>query len=194
MNRDLRWRIIILQAIVVVVLAFVAGVAYWAADFTHSYVHDQLAAQKISFPAKGDAALNPQEFADLQQYAGQAVDSGPKAKAYANGFIGRHLDKVAGGLKYSEVSAQAQANPGDTKLAGQVQTLFRGETLRSILLNSWGWWTVGTYALYAALGLTVAAVGVLAALLFELVIAPRRAMVQAGNGGQAPQGRRALGL
>ncbi len=187
MNRDLRWRIIILQAMLVIVLAFVAGVAFWAANFTHSYVHDQLAQQKISFPAAGTAALSPQEFPDLQQYAGQAIDTGPKAKAYANGFIGRHLDKVAGGLKYAEVSAQSQANPTDAKLAGQVQTLFRGETLRSILLNAWGWWTVGTYALYAAIGLTFAAVTIAAALLFELVIAPRRAAARVERG-EAPRG------
>jgi hypothetical protein len=179
MNRDVHWRIIVLQSIAVVVLAFVAGVAFWAANFTHSYVHDQLAQQKISFPAKGSAALDPKEFPDLQQYAGQAVDSGPKAKAYANGFIGRHLDKVAGGLKYSEVSAQAQANPTDPKLAGQVETLFKGETIRSILLNAWGWWTVGSYALYAAIGLTLATVAVACALLFELVVAPRRAQLAA---------------
>jgi hypothetical protein len=189
LSRDLRWRVIVLQAILVVVLAFVAGVAYWAADFTHSFVHDQLASQKVSFPVRGDAALNPQEFPDLQQYAGQVIDSGPKAKAYADGFIGRHLEKVAGGLTYAEVSAQAQANPTDTKLAAQVQTLFRGETLRSILLNAWGWWTVGTYALYAAIGLTLAAVGVAAALLFELVFAPRRTTAQAARGGHAPQGQ-----
>ncbi len=182
MSRDLRWRIIILQTIMVVILAFVAGVAFWAANFTHSYVHDQLAQQKVSFPAGGTPALNPQEFPDLQQYAGQAVDTGPKAKAYANGFIGRHLEKVAGGLKYSEVSAQAQANPTDPKLAGQVETLFKGETLRSILLNAWGWWTVGTYALYAGIGLTLAAVAIAAALLFELVVTPRRETVRTGRG------------
>lgn len=187
MNRDLRWRIIILQTIAVVILAFVAGVAFWAASFTHSYVHDQLAQQKVSFPAKGSPALDAAEFPDLQQYAGQAVDTGPKAKAYANGFIGRHLDKVAGGKTYSEVSAQAQAAPTDQKLAGQVQTLFQGETLRSILLNAWGWWTVGTYALYAAIGLTVAAVAVATTLLFELLIAPRRATVRAQRG-EAPRG------
>jgi len=187
MNRNLRWRIVTLQAIMVIILAFVAGVAFWAANFTHSYVHDQLAQQKISFPAAGTPALNPQEFPDLQQYAGQAIDTGPKAKAYANGFIGRHLDNVAGGLKYAEVSAQAQANPTDQKLAGQVQTLFRGETLRSILLNAWGWWTVGTYALYAAIGLTLGAVAVLCALLFELVAAPRRTTTRAERG-EAPRG------
>src|SRR5205807_894403 len=49
MYRSLRWRIIILQATVVVVLAFVA-------------------AQKISFPAKRSPALDPREFPDLQQF------------------------------------------------------------------------------------------------------------------------------
>ena len=28
-------------------------------------------------------------------------------------------------------------------------TLFKGETLRSILLNAYGWWTVATIALFA---------------------------------------------
>ena len=147
MTRELRWRIVILQAVVVVIFAIGAIIAFWAANFTHSYVHDQLAAQQVSFPAKGDAALNPQEFADLQQYAGQQVDNGPKAKAYANGFIGRHLHAVAGGKTYSQVSAESQANPNNAQLAAQTQTLFRGETLRALLLNAWGWWTVGSYAL-----------------------------------------------
>ena len=37
----------------------------------------------------------------------------------------------------------------DAKLATQTQTLFRGETLRGLLLNAWGWGTVGTVALIA---------------------------------------------
>ena len=68
------------------------------------------------------------------------------------------------------MSAAAQANPQDTKLAGQVQTLFRGETLRGLLLNAYGWWTIGTYALYAAIGLAVAALAVLVALAFEVFL------------------------
>ena len=110
---------------------------------------------------------------DLQQYGGQQVVNGDMARAYANGFIGRHLDKVAGGLTYSQVSSKAQANPTDTKLAAQVQTLFRGETLRGLLLNAYGWWTIGTYALYAAIGLALAAFAVLGALAFEIFLAIR---------------------
>ncbi len=180
MAPQLRLRVAILQIALVVVLAFVAGFLYWAANFTHSYVSDELTQQKISFPVAGSAALSPTEFPDLQQYAGQAVVNGDQAKAYANGFINRHLAAIGGGKTYSQVSALSLANPKDAKLAATVQTLFRGETLRGLLLNAWGWWTVGAYALYAAIGLTAASVAVFLAFLFEVFIAPKRELRRPG--------------
>ena len=48
-------------------------------------------------------------------------------------------------------NALAQANPNDTVLSGQVATLFKGETLRGLLLYAWGWSVVSTIALYAAI-------------------------------------------
>lgn len=180
-TKEMRWRIVTLQVIMVLVLGFCAGFLYWGSNFVTGMVHDELVAQKISFPAAGTPALDPKEFPDLQQYAGQPVDTGEKAKAYANGFIGRHLESVAGGKTYAEASAAAQANPQDTKLAAQVQTLFRGETLRGLLLNAYGWSQVGMYAFYTAIGLTVAAIAVFGALVFELVMAwrPARRLVPA---------------
>ena len=175
MTKELRWRIVSLQAIIVLVLAFCAGFLFWGSSFVTGMVHDELVSQKIFFPAAGTAALDPKEFPDLQQYAGQQVDTGEKAKAYANGFIGRHLENVAGGQTYSQVSSAAQANPQDTKLAAQVQTLFRGETLRGLLLNAYGWSQVGMYAFYTAIGLAAAAFVVFCALIFELVLAWRPA-------------------
>jgi hypothetical protein len=62
------------------------------------------------------------------------VDDGPKASANTDQFIATHLKAVAGGKTYAEVSAAAQANPSDQKLAGQVQSLLRGETLRELFL------------------------------------------------------------
>jgi hypothetical protein len=174
MAPQLRWRVAILQITLVVVFAFVAGFLYWAANFTHSYVTDELTQQKISFPAAGSPAISPAKFPDLQQYAGQQVVNGDQAKAYANGFINRHLAAIGGGKTYSQVSALSLANPKDTKLAATVQTLFRGETLRGLLLNAWGWWTVGTYALYAAIGLTLGSVVVFISFLFEVFFAPKR--------------------
>jgi len=177
-TKALRWRIIALQVVLVVVLGFCAGFLYWGSSFVNGMVHDQLVAQKIYFPAKGSSALDPKEFPDLQQYAGQQVDNGDKAKAYANGFIGRHLEKVAGGKTYSEVSAASLANPQDQKLVAQANTLFKGETLRGLLLYAWGWSQVGMYAFYAAIGLTIATVVSFLALVFELLMAWRPATVR----------------
>ena len=187
MTPAIRWRILVLQASLIGVLAFGAGFAYWANSFIHGQIRDQLTAQQIYFPAAGSATLDPAEFPDLQQFAGKQVADGETARAYANGFIGRHLKKIAGGLTYAQVSAQAQQNPQDTKLAGQVQTLFRGETLRGLLLNAYGWWTIGTYAFYAALGLTLAAGAVRVAFLCEVAVAlrARRRAVKLSGAGQA---------
>jgi hypothetical protein len=140
------------------VLALVGG------SYAHKVVHDQLSPQKITFPQTQAQGL----FPDLKQYAGQTVDSGAKAKAYADKFINRHLAEVAGGKTYAQVSAEAMAKPKDATLAAQKATLFQGETLRGLLLSVWGWSVVGTVATLAGLaliliGLTLAALPLLAA-------------------------------
>jgi hypothetical protein len=53
---------------------------------------------------------------------------------------------VADGKTYSQVSAEAQQDPEDEALAGQAQTLFRGETLRGLLLTSYAFGTLGDKA------------------------------------------------
>ena len=127
-------------------------------------VQNQLSEQQIKFPPKGSPGLDPKEFPGLQRYAGQAVDNGPKAKAYADQFIKVHLKGVANGQTYSQVSALSQKNPGDAKLAAQVQTLFRGETLRGLLLYAWGWSVVGMIAYWTGIAALLGAVAVLIAL------------------------------
>ena len=187
MTSGMRWRIVTLQAVLVLVLAFCAGFLYWANNFTTTLVRDQLVAQQIYFPGtdqiKAGGALDPAEFpAEIQQYAGTQVDTGDKARVYANDFIGVHLSKVAGGQTYAQVSAAALADPTNTKLTAQKATLFQGETLRGLLLQAYAWWTVGTYAFYAAIALTVAAIGVFGALMFEVFVAirqPRKVMALA---------------
>src|ERR1700716_4133077 len=161
MTRGMRVRIFILQGGLIGILAFGSMLALGMGNFVQGTIHDQLSAQQIYFPAAGSKALPASEFPELQQYGGQQVDNGIKAQAYANGFIGRHLQSVAGGQTYSQVSAKAQANPTDTKLAGQVATMFKGETLRGTLLNTYGWWTLGTYATLAGVAMVVAAGAVL---------------------------------
>jgi hypothetical protein len=138
-------------------------------------VNHERAAQKISFPASGSAAIKAlpaEDAAAMERYAGQQMTTGPEAETYADHFIAVHLAEVAGGQTYAQASAASQANPSDAKLAGAVLTLFKGETLRGLLLNAFGWSQIALYALYAAIGLTIAALAVLTALAFEIQ-APR---------------------
>lgn len=140
-----------LSLVAVLLLLTVWGLALWAESFTSNMVRSELAAQKIYFPEKGSPALDPATYPDLQQYAGQLVDTPEKAKAYANGYIGRHLKKIANGKVYAEVSAEAAKDPTNQDLQKQKQSLFQGETLRGMLLTSgYGFGTVGKIAGVAA--------------------------------------------
>ena len=142
----------LLGAVVMIVLLIAGLLGCYAYRFATSQVHDQLAAQQVYFPEKGSPALNPEEFPGLQQYAGQLVDNGPKAKAYADEFIAVHLSKISGGKTYAEISTEAMKDPTNVKLQQQKQTLFQGETLRGLLLgNGYGYWTFGVIAGYAAI-------------------------------------------
>jgi len=179
-TKGLRWRIVSLQVILVLVLGFCAGFLFWGSSFVNGMVHDELVAQKISFPPaseiKTGGALDPAVFStEIRNVAGQQVDTGDKARIYANDFIGVHLTKVANGMTYSQASAAAIADPTNAKLAAQVNTLFKGETLRGLLLNAYGWSQVAFYAFWTAIGLTVATIAVLATLVFEVLVAPRTA-------------------
>jgi hypothetical protein len=177
----------------VVILAAASGFLFFQGTFVTGMVHDQLVAQQIYFPGtdqvKAGGSLDPAKFSsEITQYAGQQVDNGDKARVYSNLFIGAHLKGVANGMTYSlvssangklnaQIAATDKADPNyaalqaqAATLSAQKTTLFMGEMLRGTLLNSWGWWTLGTYTTYAAIGLMIAALGVLGAAAFELLI------------------------
>lgn len=173
MTTAMRWRVIVLQVGLIGILAFCAGFLFWGNSFIHNQISTELTSQQIFFPAANSAAITSlpaDKQPAMNQYGGQQLTTGEQAQVYANNFIGVHLSEVAGGQTYSQMSAKAMANPTDQKIAGQVATLFKGETLRGLLLNGYGWWTIGTYALYAAIGLSVAAFAVLVALAFEVFL------------------------
>lgn len=146
-------KVFILLGVMATLVLLVAGsLGWWGYRFATGMVRTELAAQKVYFPPKGSPALDPKEYPTLQKYAGQLVDDGPKAKAYANDYIGHHLKKIAGGKTYSEVSALAMKDPTNQALQQQKATLFQGETLRGILLGTgYAYWTFGTMAMYASL-------------------------------------------
>ena len=138
---------------------FVAGgLLLWGSTYTHNMVHNQLAAQQIYFPPKAAFAhpqagteITPSMIPSVSQYAGQQLVTGQQAQSYADNFIAVHITNMTGGQTYAQLSTQAMAHPNDAKLAAQVATVFKGETLRSILLNAFGWWKVSQITYIAAL-------------------------------------------
>jgi len=137
--------------VLAIVLVVAGGLLLWGYHFANSNVHDQLAEQKIFFPAKGSAALAPAAIGPyLNRYAGQELLSGPQAEAYADHFIGVHVTEIAGGQTYSQVSAASLSDPTNTKLAAQTQELFQGQTLRGLLLEAYAFWKMGQIAFIAA--------------------------------------------
>jgi hypothetical protein len=153
-------------------LSAYTGFAFWASNFATSTVHDQLAAQQIYFPAAGSAELTALPKVDdiaMTQYAGQQLLTGQQAQVYANNFINVHLGEIGHGQTYSQLSAASMAALNNATLAGEVATIFKGTTLRSMLLNAYGWSEIGVFAGYAAIGVVIAAVAVLGAFLFEIV-------------------------
>jgi hypothetical protein len=139
-------------AIAVLLLA-AGGVLSYAHSFVKDQVHTQLAAQQIYFPKAGDQGLqDPKIKPYLEQYAGQQLTTGAQAKAYADHYIAVHIEQMTGGKTYSQLSTESRANPDDAKLKGLVETTFKGETLRGLLLNAYAFGTMGTIALYASIG------------------------------------------
>lgn len=197
MNKEIRWRIITLQSVLVVVFAAASGFLFFEGGFVTGMVHDELTAQQVYFPGtdqiKPGGALDPAKFPqEIRDQAGKQVTDGNQARIYANDFIGEHLKGTANGMTYATVGTkisqlkaqQAKLSKDDpayadlqnqiTTLTAARETLFKGETLRSILLNAYGWWTVGVYTTYAAMGMLLAALVVLGALVFELFIVGRK--------------------
>jgi hypothetical protein len=145
-------------AVLTVVLAVGGVLLMWGYNFANSNVHDQLAAQQIYFPPAGSQALASPEIGPyLNQYAGQQLTTGAQAEAYADHFIAVHLKEVAGGKTYAQVSSLALADPTNAALQGQANTLFKGETLRGMLLNAYAFWQIGQIALYSAIAVFIGA-------------------------------------
>ena len=146
-----------------VALLAVGGLLLWGSAYVHNTVQGQLAAQQITFPPasafahpKAGTEITPSMIPSVSQYAGQQMLTGQQAEAYADHFIAQHIANMGGGKTYSQLSAESIAQPGNTQLAGTVATVFKGETLRSMLLNAYGWWKVSqiTYIIsLAAFGL-----------------------------------------
>jgi hypothetical protein len=154
-------------AILLVLLGFVFKTN---ADFADSYVHEQLSEQKISFTAAEFLSDEEKTSSCLIENAGTALDSGKKAECYANDYIGMHLKNIGGGETYATIGAiqtkaktaladATAANASNVvelkadldKITGQRETMCKGETLRGLLLTSYGFSIFGEKAALAAM-------------------------------------------
>jgi hypothetical protein len=136
------------------VLLVAGGLLTWGHNFVNSEVRTQLVAQKIVFPPASSDAIKSLPKADAQAmsvYGGQIMTTGAQAQTYADHFILVHLGEIAGGQTYSQLSAKAMADPKNATLAGEVATVFKGTTLRGMLLNAYGFWQIGQIAWIGAI-------------------------------------------
>ena len=171
----------VLTAILFLVLGFVFRAN---GTFARDYVKEQLSAQQISFSPVEALGEEEAQVACLTEYAGQVVDSGAKAECYANEYIGSHLAGIGQGETYAslgtpqrelreKVAAAKAAGSADAeslqaeldKVNSTRDTMFKGETLRGLLLTTYGFSIFGDKAMQAAyVGFLVAAVMFVAAM------------------------------
>jgi hypothetical protein len=141
-------------AVLTAVFIIVGALAVFGGNFGRDNVSDRLEPQRIQFPPA--EAMTPEEADEVGDFAGEKVVNGDQAEAFSR-YIGLHLSEVNEGKTYSETSAAAREEGLDpdvaAELSGKADTLFKGEALRSILLNAYGWWTVATIAVYAGYAL-----------------------------------------
>ncbi len=141
------------------------------ANFAKTYVRDQLSQQKITFTPVAGLSDEEKKADCLVANAGKALTTGKQAECYANEYIGLHVSEINGGKTYSQTSGDSRAaraaadealkadpNSQNAKdldaaakvLAGKTDSLFRGETLRGLLLTSYGFSIFGQRAEQAA--------------------------------------------
>ena len=131
----------------------------WGHNFADDYVTRELSSQHITFPSADD--LTKEGRTDLVKFADHKLDTGKEAEGYAS-FINGHLAKIADGATYADLGAPESAAKADVKAAveagkpqatitelqakadgitAQRNTLFKGETLRGLLLSAYAWST-----------------------------------------------------
>ena len=157
MRRNSRLTAIAGFAVAVILLA-AGGLLLWGSTYVHNTVQGQLSAQQIYFPPKAAFAhpkagteITPSMIPSVSQYAGQQLLTGQQAEAYADHFIAVHIAEH--GRRQDLLPAVGRvAGAAEQRQAGrEVATVFKGETLRSMLLNAYGWWKVSQITYIAAI-------------------------------------------
>jgi len=155
--------LIAVGALAAVVFAVAGALLMWGASFSDDYVHRELTSQRITMP--DEATLREEGLDHLVKWAGTPLDSGPKAEGYAQ-YVDGHLRNTGAKwaeegqlpLTYAEmggperaaraaVTEAVEAGATDEEVAelqavadeasNDRHTLFKGETLRGLLLSAY---------------------------------------------------------
>jgi hypothetical protein len=144
-----------------VFLFVAAALMNWG--YSNNTVKSQLSAQKITIPAAtNDSKESAATTAFFKDNGGRLMTNGKQAQMYADQYIAFHLSSMPTYADASNASRAAagalSADPTNVDLkakadsaAATVETVFKGESLRGMLLNAYAFWQIGQIAKIGAL-------------------------------------------
>ena len=196
----------ILVAVIIVALGYALSTQY---TFASGYVKGELGAQKITFTAADKLSAEEKTWKAgsvcLVDYAGQTMETGAQAECYAKYYIALHMETAAvnagfPGATYATLGATqtdlrnqiaAAKAKNDTSTANDLQkkldaatslrtTMQTGETLRGLLLTTYGFSVLGDMAGLAAdliYALAILMVGLSAAGFVHAFVTPKEEVI-----------------
>jgi hypothetical protein len=143
-------------------LIVIGGILQYGGNFATDQVAAQLEPQAITIPAEnGDPKVTDDVKKFFADNGGKVMATGKQAQMYADHYIGFHMAEMptyaaASGANRAAAGALA-ADPTNVELqiaakkaSGTVETVFKGETLRGMLLNAYAFGTLGQIAMVAS--------------------------------------------
>jgi len=143
-------------------LIVIGGILQYGGNFATDQVAAQLKPQAITIPAEnGDPKATDEVKKFFADNGEKVMTTGKQAQMYADHYIGFHMSVMptyaaASGANRAAAGALA-ADPTNPELqaaakqaSGTVETVFKGETLRGMLLNAYAFGTLGQIAMVAS--------------------------------------------
>jgi hypothetical protein len=143
-------------------LIVIGGILQYGGNFAIDQVAAQLEPQAITIPAEnGDPKVTDEVKKFFADNGEKIMTTGKQAQMYADHYIGFHMSEMptyaaASGANRAAAGALA-ADPTNAELqvaakqaSGMVETVFKGETLRGMLLNAYAFGTLGQIAMIAS--------------------------------------------
>ena len=143
-------------------LIVIGGILQYGGNFATDQVAAQLEPQAITIPAEnGDPKVTDDVKKFFAENGEKVMTTGKQAQMYADHYIGFHMSEMptyaaASGANRAAAGALA-ADPTNPELqaaakqaSGMVETVFKGETLRGMLLNAYAFGTLGQIAMVAS--------------------------------------------